>query len=937
MIRRSRPRGSSRLRTRPLFVDRLEARQLLTSAAVAYPSFVAVPFAGGGPPAGAFTPAQIRQAYGFNGVSFSGVQGDGTGETIAIVDAQDDPNIQADLNSFDTQFSLPATTVTRVNQAGGTSYPATDSTGGWELEESLDVEWAHAIAPGAKIMLVEANSANDTDLLAGVTYAAAHANVVSMSWGGGEFSGENADDGDFSHAGVAFVASSGDNGAPISWPAASPNVLAVGGTTLTLGTGSAWSSESAWSGSGGGPSAYESQPSYQAGVVTQTTKRANPDVAYDANPSTGFAVSDSVAYNGTVYGWLQIGGTSAGAPQWSALLAIADQGRAAGGLPALDAASPQEVMTTLYKDATSGDFHDVTTGTSTGTTHYSAAAGYDFTTGIGSPEANLVIPALVGTPKAPVDHLAIGAPTSAVAGTTIGVTVTAQGTAGTTDTAYVGTVKLSSTDVQAGLPASYTFTSADKGTHTFSVTLKTAATESITASDTTTGATAATDSNIVVSPAAASKFVLAGLPSSTTAGLSATFTVTAMDPYGNVASGYLGTVQFSSTDVKATLPGSYTFAANDKGVHSFSATFATAGAQSITATATGLTSASASTSVSPAAPISLKAVAASSSQINLSWSAASGDTSYLVQRSANGSTGWTQIGTTSGATTYSDTGLTAGTTYSYRVQGVGSGIGSSYSNTASVATTGSAPVTTTDSLWNSTYVPSINAYSSGSYEVGVKFHSDVAGTVTGVRFFKQTWMSGATHVGHLWSSTGALLATATFTGETASGWEQVNFASPISIAANTTYVVSFSTGGGYFSATTSFFTGAGVDNGPLHAPADGASGSDGVYNSPGAFPSIGDSGINFWVDVAFSPTSSASHASSTTTRPVSGGTSTAFAAIAPPSSNLGSTNAGSSSQHETSTSSQSTRSLPSQTASWPYRSTVPQTLGFSARPRGFFA
>ena len=116
------------------------------------------PWPAAGDPPGAYTPAQLRQAYGFNSISFNGVAGTGNGETIAIVDAYDDPNIQSDLNTFDTQFGLPATTVTRVNETGGTSYPASDSTGGWELEESLDVEWAHAMAPGANIMLVEASS-----------------------------------------------------------------------------------------------------------------------------------------------------------------------------------------------------------------------------------------------------------------------------------------------------------------------------------------------------------------------------------------------------------------------------------------------------------------------------------------------------------------------------------------------------------------------------------------------------------------------------------------------------------------------------------------------------------------------------------------------------------------------------------------------------------
>ncbi len=310
-------------------VECLESRELLSTLPVAYPMFsIGALVANPNPPSGAFTPAQIQQAYQYNKVSFNGTAGTGAGETIAIVDAYDDPSIQSDLNTFDTQFGLPAATVTKVNETGGSTLPSTDSTGGWELEESLDVEWAHAMAPGAKILLVEASSPNDSDLLAAVGYAAAHANVVSMSWGGGEFSGESSYDGDFSKSGVAFVASSGDSGAPISWPAASPNVLAVGGTALTLGSDNTWSSETGWSGSGGGPSAYESQPSYQTGFVTSTTKRANPDVAYDASPSTGYAVYDSDPYSGTSYGWLTVGGTSAGAPQWAAILAIADQGRA---------------------------------------------------------------------------------------------------------------------------------------------------------------------------------------------------------------------------------------------------------------------------------------------------------------------------------------------------------------------------------------------------------------------------------------------------------------------------------------------------------------------------------------------------------------------------------------------------------------------------------
>ena len=214
-------------------IDDLEPRALLSIAPlpVAHPTFeILRPLAGGGTPA-PYTPAELQQAYGFNSITFNGGTGAtaGSGETIAIVDAYDDRNIQSDLTTFDNQWGLPTTTVTRVNETGGTSYPASDPTGGWELEESLDVEWAHAMAPGANIMLVEASSPSDNDLLTAVNYAAAHANVVSMSWAIASSRARRTDS-YFNHAGVAFVASSGDSGVPASWPSASPNVLSAGGT-----------------------------------------------------------------------------------------------------------------------------------------------------------------------------------------------------------------------------------------------------------------------------------------------------------------------------------------------------------------------------------------------------------------------------------------------------------------------------------------------------------------------------------------------------------------------------------------------------------------------------------------------------------------------------------------------------------------------------------
>jgi hypothetical protein len=358
--------------------------------------------------------------------------------------------------------------------------------------------------------------------------------------------------------------------------------------------------------------------------------------------------------------------------------------------------------------------------------------------------------------------------------------------------------------------------------------------------------------------------------------------------YGNLATNYTGAVSFSSSDGAASLPTPYTFTSSDAGVHSFPVTLVTAGAQTVTVTG-GTITAQQSTNVSPAAPTSLTATAASSSEIDLKWTSAAGATGYLVQRSPNGSSSWAQIGSVAGGstTTYADTGLTAATTYFYRVIATGGGFNSAASNVASATTTGSGGgggggggSGTTDSIWGASFVPNENAYSFGSFEVGVKFKSDVAGLVTGVRFYEQSWMYGYTHIGHLWSSTGALLATATFTGESRTGWQQVTFASPVSIAANTVYIASFSTGGGYFGITTGYFSSAGVDNAPLHALSNGASGGDGVYHSGvGTFPTTSGSGMNFWADVLFSPSSSPAVVVGGGTS--TGGTVSGFTAIAP--------------------------------------------------------
>lgn len=300
---------------------------------------------------------------------------------------------------FDQQFGLPDPVFIKTSQTGSTtSLPNVDTSGNWEVEESLDVEWAHAIAPEAKILLAEANSPGLGDLLTAAGEAANYPGVVavSMSWGVPEFSFETFFDSYLTtpagHSPVTFVASAGDSGAPGLWPAFSPNVVAVGGTTLYLNANNTISSETAWSyngnGGGGGVSAYEPLPSFQVGRVTPgSTTRNIPDVSYDANLSTGFAVYDSTTYHGSA-GWIEVGGTSAGSPQVAAILAITDQGRSLNGLASLD--GPSQTLPEIYAlgSAGSSDFHDIISGANQ---LYTAGIGYDAVTGYGSIAANLFV------------------------------------------------------------------------------------------------------------------------------------------------------------------------------------------------------------------------------------------------------------------------------------------------------------------------------------------------------------------------------------------------------------------------------------------------------------------------------------------------------------------------------------------------------------------
>ncbi|HKI19645.1 MAG TPA: S53 family peptidase, partial [Isosphaeraceae bacterium] len=379
----------------PLACEPLELRQLLSvfqgssaanpalSRVVAQPNLPAAPLYAGGLPTG-LSPNQVTTAYGVNQINFGKVAGNGAGQTIAIIDAYFDPNIRYDLATFDAQFGLAAPP--SVSQFVENGMYGSDP--GWAIETALDVEWAHAVAPAANIMLVEAQP-DLNDMFSAVTFASKQpgVSVVSMSWGANEFQGENAYDSTFTtpsgHGGVTFVASSGDSSTTL-YPAASPNVLAVGGTTLNVTSTGQYLSETAWSGSGGGSSPYETKPAWQTNGLAGSG-RTTPDIAFDADPSTGVSVYSSVRYGGQS-GWFTVGGTSVGPPAWAGLVAITDQGLARNG-----AGSLANAQSSLYQ-ISSSSFNNITSGSNG---YYTAGPGYDLVTGLGSPKAKLLVPGLV--------------------------------------------------------------------------------------------------------------------------------------------------------------------------------------------------------------------------------------------------------------------------------------------------------------------------------------------------------------------------------------------------------------------------------------------------------------------------------------------------------------------------------------------------------------
>jgi hypothetical protein len=405
-----------------------------------------------------YTPAQIRAAYGMTAIPAAGTNIAaaaaaqlGAGQTIYIIDAMNDPNVAAELAAFDRNFGLPTCIITAIapnaalplapaptsgcslsvvytTTAGEMTAAAPAYDSGWSTEISLDVQWSHATAPLARIILIEAPDSSLNSLLGAVELANAMGpGIVSMSFGSPEGSWTASVDASFTAANMSYLAATGDAGAGVDWPAVSAHVLGVGATTLTY-SGSAPRSEIAWIDTGGGISAYTPAPTYQATAVPGMglqSHRNVADVAFNGDPSTGQYVA-VMSPNSTNVGWVSAGGTSLATPQWAGLLAIANAVRAQSADGALGA--PQALLygqvasnTNNYSKA----FADITRGSDGSCATCSAKTGYDDLSGLGTPNAAALLQLLEGTTAQPAAPAITSASISGTSGTPLSFTVTA--------------------------------------------------------------------------------------------------------------------------------------------------------------------------------------------------------------------------------------------------------------------------------------------------------------------------------------------------------------------------------------------------------------------------------------------------------------------------------------------------------------------------------
>lgn len=354
---------------------------------------------GDAPPSGCETPASLACVYGLtsrvSGCPISGttaIPSTGAGKTVVIVDGYDNSDQTTDLQQYSTQFNLPTPNLTIYHTDGSsTCLSGATSSQGWQDEHDLDLQMVHAMAPNARIIMVEGKDGSNSEMryaeqCATTLITNAGGGIISNSWGGDEYAGETANDVDFQNNGVVYVYSSGDYSAPARYPSSSPYVISAGASSILRDSAGNFTGEAAWSttantplgsksGTSGGPSAYEPRPAFQNAVVkTVGTARGTPDISFDGDPQTGVCVYSTYAH--TNYGkyWIKDGGTSVAAPALSGILTSAGY----------TATSSQDMLRYIYTHAMTARGNYWRDGLS-GNNGYPALAGYDFVTGLGTP------------------------------------------------------------------------------------------------------------------------------------------------------------------------------------------------------------------------------------------------------------------------------------------------------------------------------------------------------------------------------------------------------------------------------------------------------------------------------------------------------------------------------------------------------------------------
>jgi hypothetical protein len=511
------------------------------------------PMAGGSAIA-TYSPAQIRAAYRLPALPAAGATPTatqaaqlGAGQTIYIVNAHNNPNVVAELAAFNQKFGLPTCTTRAIattaplplaraatngcdfsvvysTPAGGMTTTVPTYNAGWATETALDVQWAHATAPLARIVLIQAGDASVNSLVGAIKLANAMGpGVVSMSFGALEGNWTAAVDSAFAAPNMTYLAATGDSGAAVAWPSVSPKVIAVGGTTLTY-SGSGNRSEVVWSGTGGGISAYTPTPSYQTSSVPglgTVARRAVADVAFNADPASGQYVA-VINPGSTTVNWMSVGGTSLSTPQWAGLIAMANAVRATVGKTALGAAhSALYGQISTVPGTYASAFSDITQAANGTCLLCTARAGYDVPTGLGTPHVTGLLTALSGTS-------ATSAPV-----------VTAAAISGRVGTALSFTVS-----VAAPNPVTFTLTGAPAGLGIAGTGIVTWATPlagtyslGVTARDTVTGLTGQGTYTVTIAPQAAPVVSAGAISGVTGTALSFRPTVTASNPVTYTLSG----------------------------------------------------------------------------------------------------------------------------------------------------------------------------------------------------------------------------------------------------------------------------------------------------------------------------------------------------------------------------------------------------------------